>query len=160
MEAHPESYPTFHTLAIKACDISSKSGLIAHKSVPSGLLSCLRLKQRAVSSLYGGGFGYISCPPQLHEQKVNKAENINLKDIVLTTNPVTTLSGSVKQAQASQDKQTYLQVKNKLNRRRDGFYKHNVPEIPVILNSMRIVPDTKIVTKCYNSTVDVRNHYH
>ena len=87
-EVHPESHSTFHTLAVKACGISSKSGLIAHKSVPSGLLSCLRLKQRAVSSYYSGGFGYIFCPPQLHEQRVNNAENINLQDAVLTTNPV------------------------------------------------------------------------
>ena len=151
-EVLPESHSNFHALAVKACGISSKSGLIVHKSVPPGLLSCLRLKQRAVSSFYSGGFGYILCPPQLHEQRVNNVENINLQDAVLTINPVTTIGGSVKEAKASQDKltkasqekQTYPQVKNKLNRGRGSFYNHDVPEIPVILDSKRNVPDTRM----------------
>ena len=95
---------------------------------------------------------WVPCPPQLQDQRVNNLEDINLEDTVLTTAPVTTVSGSVKEAKASQDKQTkasqekqtYPQVKNKLNRGRDVFYKHDVPEIPVILDSMRNVPDAKM----------------
>ena len=152
-EAHPESFSIFHTLATNVCGISSKSVLTAQRSVPSGLLSCLRHKQRAVSSFYSGGFGYIFCPPQLHKQWVNNVENINLEDAVLTTNHVTNINDSVKQAEDLPCKQIYPQAKNTLNCTvykstgrcgRDSFYNHNVPDIRFILNSTRIVPDIQL----------------
>ena len=163
-EALPENNSTFHSLLVKARGISAKSGLIAFKSVPPGLLSCSRLKQRAVSSLHSGGFGYIHCPPQLHEQRVNYMESTNLQDAVLITNPVITDSGAVKQAKASQEIQTTPQADNKLNRGRYGFYNYDVAEIPVFTNSTRIVPGTKTCNHCCNNftskkfaTVDIRS---
>ena len=53
-EVLSNSHSTLHTLAVKAHGVSSKSELVVHKLVTSGLLSCLGLKQGAVSTLNSG----------------------------------------------------------------------------------------------------------
>ena len=47
-EALPDSNSIFHTLATKACVISTKSGLTMQRLDPSGLLLFLRLKSKTV----------------------------------------------------------------------------------------------------------------
>ena len=102
MEVLQEGHPTLHILVVKFYGSSSKSELVIHKPVISSLLSSLRwFKQSAVSTFYNGGFCYFLCPSKLQVQRVNNLENINLEDTVLTTAPVTTVSGSVKEAKAS-----------------------------------------------------------
>ena len=89
-----------HILAAKACTISTMSGLTRQRSDPSGLILLLRLKSGGVSSLSSGGFYQIYCHQQLHKLRESNAENINLKDIVLTLPPVCPVKHSVKQAKA------------------------------------------------------------
>ena len=131
MEAHPESFSTYHTRALNTCGIFSKS-------------------------LCNGGFGYIFCPPQLHKQRVKNAYNIYLEDSILATNRDNIINDTVKYAKDSPYKQTYPKAKSKFNHivyrstgrcRRDSFYKHEVSEIPVILNSTRMVPGINLLRR-------------
>ena len=114
-EVRHEGHSTFHTLVIKAHGSSYKSEPVILKPVISRLQSSSKLKQGANSTFYNGGFCYILCPLKLQVQRVNNREINYLKVTVLTTEPVTNISGSVKDA-------------SKHNLGGGVFYKHNLPE--------------------------------
>ena len=98
MEVLHQGQSTLNILVVKSDGSSSKSELVNHKPFISRFLSSSRrFKQSAVSTLYNGGFRYILSPPNIQAHGDNNLDNINLKDTVLTPDPVTAVIGSDKE---------------------------------------------------------------
>ena len=102
-----------HIPGTKPRSISTMSGLMRQRSDPLGHSLFSRLRSGA-SSLSSGGFGHISCHPQLHELAENNAENINLGDVVLTIPSVAPVKYSVNPVKDLLTKQILLLAYNNI----------------------------------------------
>ena len=131
MEVLLQGHSTLNILAVKSDGSSSKSELVNHKPVISSLLSSSRrFKQSAVSTFCNGGFRYILSPPNHQVQGVNNLENVNLKETVLTPDPVTAVIGSDKESNKLKLGGDVL-IFEKLKYKDSHCHLHDVPEFPV-----------------------------
>ena len=131
MEVLHQGQSTLNILAAKSDGSSSKSELVNHKPVISSLISSSRrFKQSAVSTFCSGGFRYILSPPTLQVQGVNNLENVNLKETVLTSDPVTAVIGSDKESNKLKLGGDVL-IFEKLKYKDSHCQLHDVPEFPV-----------------------------
>lgn len=151
MEVIHQGHSTLNILMVKSDGSSSKSEVVIHKPVISSLLSSLRqIKQGAVSTFCNGALRYILSPPNLQVQGIDNLENINLKDTVLTPDPVTTVIGSDKESNKlklggdvfhtisgltmQKSDSSGLLIFEKLKYKDSHCHLHNVPEFPVFQN--------------------------
>ena len=105
--------------------------LVNHKPVIFSLISSSKwFKQSAVSTFCSGGFRYILSPPTLQVQGVNNLENVNLKETVLTPDPVTAVIGSDKESNKLKLGGDVL-IFEKLKYKDSHCQLHDVPQFPV-----------------------------